>query len=650
MEVKMKTKLSLLGLVAAISLGICVGLSGCGGGGSGPEDSQAFRPGDGTVGVPGLGGEAFSGVYGSISGVIEGAATRAEADPEITVFVEGTDLTTTPDENGFFQFDQVPVGEHTVSAVANGQNLGAVMIAQVEEGKQTHLGALQLRPAGQIAGLVTAATEDGSTRPVPRARVMARPLDETLAQQGPLDDETPPVPGRGALRIALTDAHGSYRLVGVLPGQYLVEALHPDFQAASAEATVEVGRTTAVDLLLQPLEEREQGTVAGLVVTETSDGEAQPLRGARVELLPADQPAEVEATEANVVGMALREDLIFLPPRRNELVAYTDGRGEFVIRGVPPGTYVALAVKRGFQPSRQEVQVAAGEVAKLRFTLKSNLTTVYGTVWTLENGERKPVAEARVLVVDEMGGVPLPVRPTGPGLAPGSEPGMGMGLPRPAGDFRPTRPGAGRGNRPASRMWVSADDLGGAVTDERGEYELQAPAGVQVMMVHKEGYAPVRKRVELQPDERNEVNFELEAVAEPARPRLDVELRLEKQRYEPGDEVPLTLIVQNSGEQTVRLEAATSALYDFAITNEVGEQVWRWSDGKAFAMVISELVLGPGETKRFQEVWPAVKADGTPLSAGVYVAHGVLTTHPPFRAHPQRFGLGVDLKGTEPAG
>lgn len=638
----MKNRLLFLWLLGAISLGMVLG--GCGGGGGGPEGSQALRPGDGTVGVPGLGGDEFSGVYGSISGVIEQEATRAEEDPEVTVFVEGTDLTTTPDENGFFQFDQVPVGEQTVSAVAAGQNLGAVMVAQVQAGKQTHLGAMQLRPAGQIAGLVTAATEEGSVRPVPRARVMARPLDETLVQQGREGDDEEAIPGRGALRIALTDAHGSYRLVGVLPGRYLVEALHPDFQAASAEATVETGQTTAVDLRLQPLEEEERGAVAGLVVTEASDGEAQPIRGARVELLPADQPAEVEATETDIAGMALRADLIFLPPKHGERVAYTDGRGEFVIRGVPPGAYVALAMKRGFLPSRQEVQVTAGEVAKLRFTLESNLTTVYGVVSTLENGERKPVAGAHVLVVD-LGGVPLPLRPPETGVAPGGGMGLGLGLPHPAGPAY-----SGGGNGAGHRMWASADNLGGAVTNEQGEYELQAPAGVQVMMVQKEGYMPVRQRVELQPDVRNEVNFELEAVAAPARPRLDVELRLEKQRYEPGDEVPLTLVVQNPGEQTVRLEAPTSALYDFAITHEAGEQVWRWSDGKAFAMVISELVLEPGETKRFQEVWKAVTAEGTPLSAGVYVAHGVLTTQPPFRAHPQRFGLGVDLGGTEPAG
>jgi hypothetical protein len=66
------------------------------------------------------------------------------------------------------------------------------------------------------------------------------------------------------------------------------------------------------------------------------------------------------------------------------------------------------------------------------------------------------------------------------------------------------------------------------------------------------------------------------------------------------------------------------------IENESGETVFLWSAARLFIQALQTLVIERGE-RNYVITVPLVSWDGTPLSAGRYVAEAWLTTLPPVR-------------------
>ncbi len=100
--------------------------------------------------------------------------------------------------------------------------------------------------------------------------------------------------------------------------------------------------------------------------------------------------------------------------------------------------------------------------------------------------------------------------------------------------------------------------------------------------------------------------------------------------------VVLVLIVQNRGKAPARFSRPSAQLYDFWIEQE-GQEVWRWSAGRAFAAVVTEVEIPVGETRVFRETWTQTDAAGRQVAVGSYAARGALLTGgaplstPPFR-------------------
>ena len=89
-----------------------------------------------------------------------------------------------------------------------------------------------------------------------------------------------------------------------------------------------------------------------------------------------------------------------------------------------------------------------------------------------------------------------------------------------------------------------------------------------------------------------------------------------------GDSVRLLLHVTNTGEEPLEFTFPSSQRYDFAIRNEAGEEVWRWSDGMMFTQAISEATLKPGETWEFDVVWDPGARTGLYEAVGTVTATG----------------------------
>jgi hypothetical protein len=70
-----------------------------------------------------------------------------------------------------------------------------------------------------------------------------------------------------------------------------------------------------------------------------------------------------------------------------------------------------------------------------------------------------------------------------------------------------------------------------------------------------------------------------------------------------GDGVQFRFSIVNSGDTPVELTFRDACKAEFTVYDD-GETVWRFSDGKMFAQVLTSANLQPGETAAFEETWP----------------------------------------------
>ncbi|MEK6883683.1 MAG: BsuPI-related putative proteinase inhibitor, partial [Nanoarchaeota archaeon] len=75
-----------------------------------------------------------------------------------------------------------------------------------------------------------------------------------------------------------------------------------------------------------------------------------------------------------------------------------------------------------------------------------------------------------------------------------------------------------------------------------------------------------------------------------------------------------------------------SQFYDFTVTDEMGQEIWRWSWNKSFLQVVLGIGLQPGESMAFTEEWPQMNLETTAeennVSVGEYIASGFLANQP----------------------
>jgi hypothetical protein len=277
--------------------------------------------------------------------------------------------------NGEFRIEGVPVGEQVISIEDEESQQGAVIVCFVRPGQVTNVGDVVPQPLGMIAGFVRTTDENGQLKPVPRARIIARPISDE-------SDTVEELPARPFF-TTITDKNGSYRLL-VPEGTYLVEARHPDYEPASETVTVKVLEVTPLNFTLVPLP-RETGTVYGTVMAQV-DGNLIPVPGALVMLKPQGTPEPV-ISEKLTVGQLISEQMNptqqgFVPPGppiHRRLFTFTKADGSFELTGVPAGTYTAIAFKLGYGRDEKQVEVKTGEKVRVDFVLQAQFGTIYWT-------------------------------------------------------------------------------------------------------------------------------------------------------------------------------------------------------------------------------------------------------------------------------
>lgn len=88
------------------------------------------------------------------------------------------------------------------------------------------------------------------------------------------------------------------------------------------------------------------------------------------------------------------------------------------------------------------------------------------------------------------------------------------------------------------------------------------------------------------------------------------------------------MIVTNKTNRIFKSTFSSTQKYDFVVRKEKKE-IWRWSEDKVFAMVLTEFVLAPQQSVTYQERWtPQGDGEGRHVVPGEYEIIGTLKTHP----------------------
>jgi hypothetical protein len=87
-----------------------------------------------------------------------------------------------------------------------------------------------------------------------------------------------------------------------------------------------------------------------------------------------------------------------------------------------------------------------------------------------------------------------------------------------------------------------------------------------------------------------------------------------------GDEINIVLSIKNISPDRQTLSFPSSKQYDFVIKDNSGAEVWRWSNGKVFAAVISSYDIASGETKTFSYQWDqTISGNNALIPIGNYI-------------------------------
>jgi protocatechuate 3,4-dioxygenase beta subunit len=275
------------------------------------------------------------------------------------------------DENGMFEFPELPAGGYNVSASKTGyitMNFGqrrplrAGRPIEVRDGQRVRDIDFRLPRGSVITGRVL--DQDGE----PLVRASIRAMRYRFVQ-----GERRIEPGGGAE----TDDRGQFRIYGLPPGTYFVSATA---QGADAGAAVRVAATsdsphTPGSLTYAPTYYPGVAALSDAAAVTAPIGEEVAGIDFSLQLVTA---ARVTGIVAGASGMAANTTVLLVPDDSRGMSGQSySGRvgrdGTFSISNVPPGRYIAIA--RG-QPRRGEQDMFAVQPLSVSGALVADVTLV----------------------------------------------------------------------------------------------------------------------------------------------------------------------------------------------------------------------------------------------------------------------------------
>lgn len=257
-------------------------------------------------------------------------------------------------EDGSYLIKDVPQGVYLIRAKKLGVGLAQARLSvESEETIQQDL-ILEMPPAigGKLVGTIVEDTGNLDLWvPIPGAKVTVLLPD-------------------GRSKNAFTDRLGGYEIGEIPPGFHRVVAEKPGFEPQRQAVQIRSFQETEANFRLRKIVE-SVGALRGTVYKVQFDSNASairvPLSGSLVTLFPTGRYSEkVLEAEENI------------PISR--FSAWTDEQGQYAIRNIPAGEYVAVAFHRGYLPQRAVVSIVAEVVVEQDFVLLPKEETEKGSV------------------------------------------------------------------------------------------------------------------------------------------------------------------------------------------------------------------------------------------------------------------------------
>ncbi len=85
-----------------------------------------------------------------------------------------------------------------------------------------------------------------------------------------------------------------------------------------------------------------------------------------------------------------------------------------------------------------------------------------------------------------------------------------------------------------------------------------------------------------------------------------------------GSEVHFLITMRNPTDSPITLSCPDTQLYDIELYSSDNILVWNWARGPAFAAVTTDVVLGPGEVRTYEETWDQKDNQGNQAPTGTY--------------------------------
>ena len=99
--------------------------------------------------------------------------------------------------------------------------------------------------------------------------------------------------------------------------------------------------------------------------------------------------------------------------------------------------------------------------------------------------------------------------------------------------------------------------------------------------------------------------------------------------FERNETITMILTIRNRTETQQALTLPSAQTYDCAVSTAAGKEIWRWSKGRMFAQVVTEMTFSPGESRTFKVIWDRSRSDGSIAEPGQYRAIGSIPGHAP---------------------
>jgi 5-hydroxyisourate hydrolase-like protein (transthyretin family) len=281
------------------------------------------------------------------------------------------------DSDGHFTIKDVAPGRYDFLAVrtgyvdqpyqSNGTDRGAVLALQPGQ----HLADVLFRitMAAVITGHVN--NEDGEAMARVRVTALRRPTEEeTIEEELPTSQKLEPTP----VSSAQTDDRGEYRIFGLKPGEYYVKAT----DSSEPEMNMPVGQYQFIREFLGS----DYAPVFYPGVPRLGQAQPVPLSaGAEVQVDFAMRQVKTVEISGHVIspgGTPASDVSINLEEAQgedysSERYASTDTKGNFSLKGIPPGSYVLFAYQRvqGEKPysARQKLEVGNDNIDSVTLVL-----------------------------------------------------------------------------------------------------------------------------------------------------------------------------------------------------------------------------------------------------------------------------------------